>query len=416
MLFINQPSHLRAGDWILDHISEVAYTRLQAAVAFVQYSGVARIETPLRNFLESGRTARFVVGIDGNGTSEEGLRSLLSVVADRGEIWVLHNPNQRETPIFHPKVFIFEAPKHSDALIGSSNLTKGGMFTNYEAAIALTLQHRKPSENALRMELQTTFDEWCSPSDVCRRLDSALLSQLVKIGLVRSATADATRRSRKAGMGGGSLPGQLLFQGKHVPPAPSIPRGRAARAEAMEPVEAESDLPATAKASDMAISSWFGLTVLPVDLHVQGSSPEITITKGIRDQMPTFWGWPAKFSFDKKTGQSTRRVTLEFEGKTLEAYLKDFPGRKPGGTKASADFRIGSIAPIVRALREVGDMVVFEAIPNSKTDYRVRVVLKEHADYIKLVNGFTPHKRARSGLRGTYKTFKYVVPKGYRTK
>jgi len=153
---------------------------------------------------------------------------------------------------------------------------------------------------------------------------------------------------------------------------------------------------------------WFGITVLEGDLPQAGSSNEIRITKGIRDQNPHFWGWDEFFSHDPTTGQYTRNVRILFNGEPINAYLKDFPAQKPDGTKASADFRLGAIAPIVKALQNEDDLVILELSESPNFDFVAHVIPIDDSRYETLADGLIQHTRAKSSHTGTYKKFKYV--------
>lgn len=411
MQLIRQPyNEIRAGDWLLDRLVDGSCARMQIAVAFVQVSGIVRLETALRHYLEKGGTARFVVGVDRNGTSYDGLRQLLSVVGANGEVWVLHNPNRREQPIFHPKTYLFESDDRAEVMIGSNNLTKGGLFTNYEASIALSLRADQPEEASLWAELRSAFDEWCAASPICLRLDDSILSTLLAEGLVQ--TEANTRISQTvAGRGASDVNSSTsIFKGVLVRSAPKSQRRARLGSRLAEPTEVgetEGQVVPVIDVTRAPVPTWFGVTALYGDLPMQGSSYEIRITKGIRDAGKSFWGWRDLFEYDAARGQYTRRVRLEHKGEVINAYLKDFPAHKPSGTKASADFRIGSIRPIVQSLKEENDLIIFEQTALPDADYRVTVVSRQDRRYPSLLAEFQQSNRARSPKTGTYRKYRY---------
>ena len=49
------------------------------------------------------------------------------------DVFVVHSTRLDVT--FHPKVYFFEGSQHANALVVSSNLTSGGLYTNLEAGI-----------------------------------------------------------------------------------------------------------------------------------------------------------------------------------------------------------------------------------------------------------------------------------------
>ena len=135
MEFIHNPSESnRLGDWLKDNL-ERDWTHFRAAVAFVKRSGTRHIAEPLATFAERGHI-EIVAGIDHRGTSYEGLLDLLRAVMPNGRIVIFHN---RLLHTFHPKIYVFKSETAADLVVGSGNLTEGGLFTNYEAALRLKL-------------------------------------------------------------------------------------------------------------------------------------------------------------------------------------------------------------------------------------------------------------------------------------
>ena len=112
------------------------------------------IADSLRMFARRGHV-RMTVGVSMGGTSVEGLESLLECLDGRGEVWVFHNDNG---PTFHPKVYFFSNDRNAKVIIGSGNLTQGGLFNNYEASIALALDLADPDDRALCAGVESVLD------------------------------------------------------------------------------------------------------------------------------------------------------------------------------------------------------------------------------------------------------------------
>lgn len=135
MQFIAQPfGEVRLGEFLLSHLGDPQWTEFRAAVAFVKRSGTQHIRQPLRDFSDRA-LVRISVGIDLFGTSQEGLIDLLEATPG-GQIFVYRN-NGPYT--FHPKVYLFKSEYRAHIIVGSGNLTGGGLFTNYEASLATSL-------------------------------------------------------------------------------------------------------------------------------------------------------------------------------------------------------------------------------------------------------------------------------------
>ena len=156
MEFIHQPapSH-RLGDYLKANPSG-SWTHFRAAVAFVKRSGTRHIAEVVSAFARTSHV-EIVAGIDHQGTSAEGLRYLLAAAAPNGRVIVLHN---RLPFTFHPKVYLFKSPGAAELLIGSGNLAEGGLFTNYEASLRLTLDLAAPDQATIPQSIEHVLDIW----------------------------------------------------------------------------------------------------------------------------------------------------------------------------------------------------------------------------------------------------------------
>ena len=143
------------GDMLQTLLAQHDYHRFQAAVAFAKKSGVQHIEATLQTFAQRNGQIRLVVGVDHQGTSYQGLQRLLEAVGETGEVWIQHNEDAFVT--FHPKIYLFEGEVDTVLIIGSGNLTQGGLYTNDEAMIMLNLSSSDP----ILSEIRRMFDTWC---------------------------------------------------------------------------------------------------------------------------------------------------------------------------------------------------------------------------------------------------------------
>ncbi len=105
-----------------------SFTAISAFASPFAISGLARhIEGAKKNL--NGIT--IIVGIDQQGTSKEALEEILNLDV-HGYIFY-----QSESVIFHPKIYLFEGEKEIKLIIGSSNLTGNGLFTNVESSVLI---------------------------------------------------------------------------------------------------------------------------------------------------------------------------------------------------------------------------------------------------------------------------------------
>lgn len=98
-------------------------------VAYAKRSGISRLRETLDQYRRKGGKLVAIVGVDQKTTSIQGVQLLLEL---SDELYVFHSESFSQT--FHPKVYVLE---HHDidasVIIGSGNLTAGGLYTNYEA-------------------------------------------------------------------------------------------------------------------------------------------------------------------------------------------------------------------------------------------------------------------------------------------
>ena len=161
-------------------------------VAWARRTGVGLLKLALGDGL---RCVDVVVGMANRGTTAEALAHLQSISR---QVFVYHT---HYLQTFHPKVYLFddgqEPPSDAALLVGSSNLTGGGLYQNFEGNLALEL---RPSNRPRDLE---TFDSVVNEfsglleSPYCEQLnDFERIGQLLEDGHVSTETALRQKRSR----------------------------------------------------------------------------------------------------------------------------------------------------------------------------------------------------------------------------
>lgn len=111
-------------------------TKLDCMVAFARFSGYTKLEATLHAALDAGISARFVVGLDFYHTEPPVLEALFELAKWYPARFEFFISGQSRTRTFHPKVYAFQ---YSDAsckvVIGSANLTAGGLSLNHEFSL-----------------------------------------------------------------------------------------------------------------------------------------------------------------------------------------------------------------------------------------------------------------------------------------
>src|SRR6266566_4762044 len=121
--------------WCKEGAGQKKY-RLRLMSAFASRGGVGAVAPLLDVFLAQGNTLEVIVGVDRNGTDRGALRhlhALLHAYPAQCKVSVFTAPARGS--IFHPKLYIYNGPKHHSAVIGSANLTGGGLGSNFESLI-----------------------------------------------------------------------------------------------------------------------------------------------------------------------------------------------------------------------------------------------------------------------------------------
>lgn len=115
-------------------------------IAFLKCSGLNYLIEKLN---EKKAKAKFYVGLDFYLTEPIALRQLINF----GHTLFL---TKKSKVTFHPKIFYFKTKKNITVFVGSSNLTSGGLQTNFETSVFFQSVANSKIDN----ELKKTFDSF----------------------------------------------------------------------------------------------------------------------------------------------------------------------------------------------------------------------------------------------------------------
>ena len=372
--FVHQPSASnRIGDRLKENLA-APWTRFRAAIAFVKRSGARHVAPALAAFART-RDVEIIVGIDHGGSSAEGLRDLLDAVSPTGRVIVFHN---RLPFTFHPKVYLFQSVVAAELTIGSGNLTEGGLFTNYEAALHVSLRLDDPRDAAVLRSIEQTLDAWADLSTgAALALDHALLARLTASGLTPSETADPPASTGAKGDAGGRTdPAGSLFAARTEPGPPAVPTPK--RDQEAPPVD-ETPSPGDRIGFVMTLQQT-DAGVGQTSTGASRRSPEIFVPLAARDAAPDFWGWPEAFTEDRdKPGKRDRRgVRMRLGGEVILVNMMTWPDKR--------DFRLRSEK--LRSAGRAGDILRIEKTePGAGHEYAVEVIpqgTNRHAENLAL--------------------------------
>ncbi|MDV2449582.1 phospholipase D-like domain-containing protein [Xanthomonas hortorum] len=119
-------------DALLDSLKRAEH--LDCMVAFAKASALKTLLKPLEKALKRGMTARFAIGLSFHLTEPAMLRKLMLL----RKKYQLKLYLSATTATFHPKIYAFSDSGRSTVLVGSANLTSGGLADNYEASVLVS--------------------------------------------------------------------------------------------------------------------------------------------------------------------------------------------------------------------------------------------------------------------------------------
>jgi len=386
----------------------------RAAVAFVKRSGVQHIQNELLEFVQQGGFASVIVGIDHQGTSLEGLLGLIEAIGVSGELWI--NKTREKYITFHPKIYLFEGDENALLIVGSGNLTEGGLYTNDEAFLLNWLDFKTPSDLTLLNELKADFSNWCNEdSGNGRRLDQDYLEMLVQAGQILvedqatgEGEAEVASNDEQASTSvqqdeEGALTVSLFKKSAVQRSAPKykkvVVRGTPGPVKPPQQTPSVSDLPGDEQhlaASESEEPKGFVMILRRTDVGVGQTtsgtsrrSPEIFIPLAARDLFPEFWGWQDQFTEDPgRSGKFDRQnVKMRIGGETINVNMMTWPIKH--------DFRLRSEA--IRSAGQIGDILRIEKTDEKQGfSYYVEIIpqgTSAYQDYLALCTNKTRNSK-----------------------
>lgn len=110
---------------------------IRIAVAFVSSDGVAQIMPAVQQRLKAGSHIEFLVGMDTRVTDPSAIRDLYKLTQQSPPASLLCFVPRSASVLYHPKIYLMRNDPMVTAIIGSSNLTQGGLTTNIEANVVI---------------------------------------------------------------------------------------------------------------------------------------------------------------------------------------------------------------------------------------------------------------------------------------
>jgi HKD family nuclease len=284
---LNQPINGQFGEFLYENLvlePPKNFANVFILTAWTTYSGLHQLSQAFEKFSSLGGRIEAVTGISLGGTSIEGLK-LLNELTD--SLFIFHN----KSSIFHPKIYIFQKKDEAKILVGSNNLTRGGMFSNYEVARIMTLNLQDNKDKILYSKFKNIFDFYSTPSGVCRKYNDALLASLVRDKLVPSERNKSFLKTHSDGSIAAAK--SKIFDSISYPINPLFLKRNKTVKYKVDKIEQE-DI--------TTLKFYMDLTKL------QGNIPgEARIPQMARDMANDFWGWPGEYTrMSRNQGKGVR--------------------------------------------------------------------------------------------------------------
>lgn len=172
---VTQPltSSSDAASFISTLASDSGITQIDIAVAWVKDSGLRQVFDDLEGFVDRGGYLRIVTGISQGGATHQGLSGIAGLTPNA---YVFHQPART----FHPKLYLGTGPLGGRFLVGSQNLTRGGLITNFEVGIIGRADAGSASDSQTLGDLKGYIDGLIADEAACKRLTPDTLTALLR--------------------------------------------------------------------------------------------------------------------------------------------------------------------------------------------------------------------------------------------
>jgi len=351
-------------------------------VWFVSFSlkrgGLIRILPQITKAIEHGTKFHFIVGIDHNSTSIEALQELLKLKID---VKIVKDKSPART--FHPKIYLLEASKkRADLFIGSSNMTAGGFYTNYEANIHLIFNLTGIDNNEYLRHKQE-LDSFINPTgQIVQTLTNTLLQLLEKRKEVQHENTLKQTLAKTYQKNTLSIP-PSPFGSSSFPNLPPIPK------------EYQNKFIKETRKKSKGIAAVFTVTEFYFQLN-RGKSSTSTVPGEIRIPLAAlkldgdFWGWPDKYKTLKRRQGKEKR---QYDERYAKWKIKDLDN--PNSTvsdgkvrmyvyKERGEFRLYSRV-LVSFNADEGDIIKIIRSSEQHSDYDCELIKRNNSKYAEML-------------------------------
>ncbi len=173
-------SEFSVGKQLVKLFADKGFHTFTGISAFTSQVGVNDIASHILKAKEHLDNITIVTGVDQRATSKEALVALLELNILS---YVFYAPPP--FPIFHPKIYLFEGNEKSELIIGSSNLTRPGLFSNVETSLLISIENNIETDIKIVEQLKDYFHGIFDHNDPnLKEITKELIEDLVKTKVV----------------------------------------------------------------------------------------------------------------------------------------------------------------------------------------------------------------------------------------
>ena len=347
-----------AGEEIAKTLRSGKYSDFKGTVAYSRNSGIGRIYNELTEFAEHGGKTSVIAGIDQNNTSYQALINLKTFAKDN--LFIHHDKNFNIT--FHPKVYMFGNEQIEKVIVGSSNLTAGGFYLNYEANVGITLDNSKNSKN-FQKQISDYWNNLLNDENT-KKCGMPLLKKLLERG---SVVDEHKQRPFKEIIG--RIETNLPFKTR-------------------ESVKTLPSIVARSSVSVPALANKFAMTLSDFDVSSRSQDPVILIPLAALKKMPTFWNFPSLYT-NSEAGypQLYALANIHIDGKTTrEQHVRIYYYDQ------KSEFRLQCKA--IKRKGDSGDIITIEKDPRNPLGFEIEL-LRKNSEKFKAIKPTLDHRASK---------------------
>lgn len=168
------------GKKLIAFLSDKDFNSFTGMSAFSRLAGINGLSKYINEAKKHLKSITIITGVDQKGTTKEALEAILALKINS---FIFYAPPP--FPIFHSKIYLFEGKKRSELIIGSSNLTSTGLFSNIETSLLISIDNTIKDDKKIIEQLKKYFKgifDFTDPN--LKKISKKLIANFVKEEIV----------------------------------------------------------------------------------------------------------------------------------------------------------------------------------------------------------------------------------------